>query len=750
MANLSPNASQLVAKGTGEETLSLSGWGTNESRLARSFKYRLYDAGGVQQDTLIVTQAGTELGIRVNGNASKPATSGSSSVTVTFNGYSNGRYMRFQNDNSSSQLVVSSAKEYSASQTGADFSSNFTEVSSFGRWYEFSVTVSIPANASADTYSFSVYTSDDTQTSKYVTYSVVVTESGGGGGDDYDPVSSIRVTPQSVVLSTDSSASNHTQQLSVVILPETADQGVQYFSDDANVATVSRYGGFVTGVSEGTCTITARADGDYNKWDTCAVSVFTPSWITVDAINIPGSVSDPSGSGAIRANNIDPDTLQYHYTSGSAPDWVNSVTIDTSSYPYYLNVSVDGNGTIDNPGSTRSFSLYVTAEDEFGETVSSGSVVVTQSAPSTDDRPCTGMNINLYDTTIETPNNLGEYTCEYVPPATTQHRHTWYLTYRDGSANPSSVSELGSSVPSNIAEIVTDDGEHSEYGQTCLIRVNTGATTRQNLRVWVINYYNFSARDYVDVDAIYVEPNGNISANPNPVTVGWNDTRQDNTNGAPVITLTNMRDAVTNLTVTHTGSITTASVGGSGNTGYVITEFPVNPTPSVQIELGTVTLSGYDAGGTMRSYTISYKQSAQPAVEKNDIQVLALSATLNSGEFDIVAIGNLINNKFASTTFNNITCSVVGYNSIDPNTIISQTSMRLDSESITMTASETTREITFTGRMSATSQSSSHHVDEFTVTMSAYSVADGETVSKTREGLDGTDDPNDYYDDGTN
>lgn len=47
--------------------------------------------------------------------------------------------------------------------------------------------------------------------------------------------------------------------------------------------------------------------------------------------------------------------------------------------------------------------------------------------------------------------------------------------------------------------------------------------------------------------------------------------------------------------------------------------------------------------------------------------------------------------------------------------------------------------ITLTERMSATSQSSAYHVDEFTVTMSAYSVADGETVSKTREGLDGTD-----------
>lgn len=567
MANLSPNASQLAATGTGEETLSLSGWGTNESRLARSFKYRLYDAGGVQQDTLIVTQAGTELGIRVNGNASKSATSGSSSVTVTFNGYSNGRYIRFQNDNSSSQLVVSSAKEYSASQTGADFSSSFTEVSSFGSWYEFSVTVSIPANASASTYSFSVYTSDDTYTTQSVTYSVVVTESGVD-------VDNVELNQSSVIINQGETYSG----LSATVYPINAsDKRVTWSSDDSNKVTVSNtgsiYGVALTSIAVG---IKATSVADSTKYDYCYVTVVEAGSITVGDVN--ALKNQDSVAVPVTLYNIDTNRpITITVTSGTS--WVTNIgSYDSSQHAVTLGIS--RNLTTDDRSTTVTVSGYDLAGEE-----RTGSGTLSQNG--VDDIDLISLSVSGDVAINDDGTTPHRYVVTYNPSTTSETGVTWDVVDSQGNSVDGTLVDIGSTTSTycDITVLSGADGDNVFVKATSTVRPSISATQA--------------------VTVTYTPVIAELQVSPTSLSVQWDST----TDSTPVVTWSNVQTPYIPTNGGWSGFITSASLNTTN--GKITTEYSANSSTSSQS--GSVTVYALKDGEVNPiSVTVNYTQAGMP------------------------------------------------------------------------------------------------------------------------------------------
>lgn len=606
MANLSPNASQLAATGTGEETLSLSGWGTNESRLARSFKYRLYDAGGVQQDTLIVTQAGTELGIRVNGNASKPATSGSSSVTVTFNGYSNGRYMRFQNDNSSSQLVVSSAKEYSASQTGADFSSNFTEVSSFGSWYEFSVTVSIPANASASTYSFSVYTSDDTYTTQSVTYSVVVTESGVD-------VDNVELNQSSVIINQGETYSG----LSATVYPINAsDKRVTWSSDDSSKVTVSNtgsiYGVALTSIAVG---IKATSVADSTKYDYCYVTVVEAGSITVGDVN--ALKNQDSVAVPVTLYNIDTNRpITITVTSGTS--WVTNIgSYDSSQHAVTLGIS--RNLTTDDRSTTVTVSGYDLAGEE---RTGSGSL----SQNGVDDIDLISLSVSGDAAINDDGTTPHRYVVTYNPSTTSETGVTWDVVDSQGNSVDGTLVDIGSTTSTycDITVLSGADGDNVFVKATSTVRPSISATQA--------------------VTVTYAPVIAELQVSPTSLSVPWDST----TDSTPVVTWSNIQTPYIPTNGGWSGFITGASLNTTN--GKIITEYSANSSTSSQS--GSVTVYALKDGEvTPISVTVNYTQAGMPDPSTFATIGVANLVVTPGGRVSITADVILSNTSYTSHTF---------------------------------------------------------------------------------------------------
>lgn len=571
MTNLSPNASQLAAEGSGEETLSLSGWGTNESRLARSFKYRLYDAGGVQQDTLIVTQAGTELGIRVNGNASKSATSGSSPVTVTFNGYSNGRYMRFQNDNSSSQLVVSSAKEYSASQTGNDFSSNFIEVSSFGSWYEFSVTVSVPANASAGTYSFSVYTSDDTYTTQSVTYSVVVST-------DVINVTGVEVTPQAITINKSNSYSN--EGLEAEVSPSNAsDKRVTWSSDDSSKVDVSNTG-WIRGVALTSMSVGIKATSvaDSTKYDYCYVTVVEAGSITVGSVN--ALKNQDSVAVPVTLYNIDTNRpITITVTSGTS--WVTSIGSYNSSQ-HSVTLGITRNLTTDDRSTTVSVSGYDLAGEE-----RTGSGTLSQNG--VDDIDLISLSVSGDAAINDDGTTYHQYVVTYDPTNTSEKGVTWDVV----------DAMTGNSV---VGTIVQFYGTSTEYA--CRIYALQDANGN-NVLVKATSTVRPSISATQAVTVTYAPVIAELQASPTSLSVPW-DSTADST---PVVTWSNVQTPYIPTNGGWSGFITSASLNTTN--GKITTQYSANSSTSSQS--GSVTVYALKDGEVNPiSVTVNYTQAGMP------------------------------------------------------------------------------------------------------------------------------------------
>lgn len=84
---------------------------------------------------------------------------------------------------------------------------------------------------------------------------------------DDEPITAVLTTPATADLVVD-----ETQQLTSVVEPSSAYQGVQYSTSAAGIATVSA-SGLVRGISAGTATVTATSVADNTKTDTVSVTV---------------------------------------------------------------------------------------------------------------------------------------------------------------------------------------------------------------------------------------------------------------------------------------------------------------------------------------------------------------------------------------------------------------------------------------------------------------------------------------------
>lgn len=88
-------------------------------------------------------------------------------------------------------------------------------------------------------------------------------------------VTSVRISPSSLSLQTaGTGCPNTTGQLTAIVSPSNAPQGVSWVSSNAGIAAVSG-SGMVTAVSAGRTTITARSTSDTTKFITASVSVTT-------------------------------------------------------------------------------------------------------------------------------------------------------------------------------------------------------------------------------------------------------------------------------------------------------------------------------------------------------------------------------------------------------------------------------------------------------------------------------------------
>lgn len=85
---------------------------------------------------------------------------------------------------------------------------------------------------------------------------------------DPDPIESVSVTPSAKTI-----VVGETATLQASVNPVGVNQAVSWSSSDASVASVDPSSGLITGISAGTCTITATSTGDTSKSDSCALTV---------------------------------------------------------------------------------------------------------------------------------------------------------------------------------------------------------------------------------------------------------------------------------------------------------------------------------------------------------------------------------------------------------------------------------------------------------------------------------------------
>lgn len=100
---------------------------------------------------------------------------------------------------------------------------------------------------------------------------------------DYSAVATVTLNKNEAVINL-----GETETLTATVSPDTADQGVQWSSNNEDVATVND--GTVTAVGEGEAIITASSTADPEKTDTCTVNV-------VDEGEPPGEVEGLQVSG---------------------------------------------------------------------------------------------------------------------------------------------------------------------------------------------------------------------------------------------------------------------------------------------------------------------------------------------------------------------------------------------------------------------------------------------------------------------
>ena len=153
----------------------------------------------------------------------------------------------------------------------------------------------------------------------------------------------VKVEPASSVI--DLSSMNRTVQLTATILPETANvyTNITWISSDTNVATVSETG-FVTGISNGTVTITAKAENGVAGTSTITVQT-SPTGMNLNAIS---AVLDRSKVPELQLEVVSfmPETANVANV-GTNVTWVSSDTsVATVDETGYVKGIKNGNATI--------------------------------------------------------------------------------------------------------------------------------------------------------------------------------------------------------------------------------------------------------------------------------------------------------------------------------------------------------------------------------------------------------------------
>ena len=629
------NIPEEQMSGTGNKSLTIS-CSENFTRNTFTKKYKLQHNGSDIGNTLTITQAGVPLSISCQSGHSITASTGS---TLTITGTANGRYIWFTTSVGSGTLAEDSG---GSSHTIPSVNS---AVSQFGGTYNYTLTILIPQNATPDTYSIAISTYDesgDFNSQSAANYSISVTISSGSVA-----VSSVTVTPGTLTLEAGS-----TDTLSVTVSPSEANQQVRWRSEDQSAVAVyptsNTSGGCtvtaasLSGVWQKTCKVYAQSTSDSTKQDYCNVTVYARG-----QINVAGNISVASiiteASTSIETGNIKTNTLS---VSKSVSDtWITGCQIDKTTTPYYLRVTAQSNGT---GLSSRTGTLTITGEDLLGNTITQ-QVTFTQRAPSSDDVPCTSMEVQPSGSvSINNAGNSQTFEVTYTPAATTQRGCNWVLTDANGNAVSSSVAYLEPDSDPALDNVI-------------YLRVGSSASSTQ-LRLKAVNSYNQSKEsNTVNITATYVAPlpsgtieskdgNGNNYYN---VTAGFTDDRIDTTNGAPYITSSGLSGSL--VCEVLSGFIDRVELLGGRLYAYFTYNSGSQRTSTVRIK---------DSGNYSTYIDIQFTQLAYQQPAANEIHIVAIEGSPSPSSPTTVRFAVTYENmEVVSDTFTNQRFTLVGKNS---------------------------------------------------------------------------------------
>ena len=416
-------------------------------------------------------------------------------------------------------------------------------------------------------------------------------------------------------------ATGLTSRLAATVTPSNAtNKGVTWRSSNSGIATVDS-SGVVTGISQGSCVITARTDdGGYEA--SCTVSVVQPGSMSVEDTMVRSVAT--TASAELIAENMNAATI----TASCPASWVEEATIDASSSPYRVRLKISANSS----SSARSATVTVTGKDLTGATITT-TFQLTQSGQSSSDIPCTGMTMSGPDT-IYNSDNIADYTVEFTPLSTTQNAVDWSVTTRSGGST-------------SLARIsVTGDSR-------CTVEVLSGASSAQ-LTVRAVNRYNGQIVATKDITATYIggsTAEGRIEVSESYIEVAASSTEDD----WAQVTLVDMSTPLNQLGVAVSGFITSAAVDSRGRVRVV---FPANT--SSESRSGSVTLTGIDASGHSVMAVISYLQSGVET-GRYTFEVAALEITgTTRARFAVV----YRNGTRADATVTGLHWTLTGYDSI--------------------------------------------------------------------------------------
>jgi len=547
------------ASGSGQQSLTVN-WGANPSR--SSSRSRTYSVNG-GLNTLTVTQVKSDALAVTSSQASKNTTSGSSSKTVTFEGYANGKYISYSTSLSGG-VTVSSAKEYSGGTTGSGFSTNWKQVDSFlggTSKYKFNVTLNIPANAPVSTSQFTVYTNDvTTSAGKSKAFTLRITESTVA-------VEDVTVTPSSVAINVGSNYNDY--GLEADVSPSTAtNKDITWSSDNTGKVLVNS-DGWLRGVSATSSPVSvwAISDDDPSIKDDCKVSVYNPGSISLtDNTSVASSAT--SASMTITLSNIKTSTLSI--STGSA-SWISSATYNSSTGKIDFVISANS-GT-----QTRDTTVTVTGRD-MANSIRTDTATLAQYGSGSHVIPLTALSVNGVSSIGDDGTIDHRYDLTYTPSNTTETGVTWDVV--------DAIS--GNSVVGSLVTL----SSHSTY---CIVRVRPeGQASGANVRVLAISNPRPLISGYKAVTVTYNRPLGNLTSEPQSVNLRYNATNDS----TPVISWAYETPTV----LSYDGIITSASLNSQTN---VLSITCTQNTDPFNYAYGSVTLGG----SSYTSLTIPYTQA---------------------------------------------------------------------------------------------------------------------------------------------